>query len=123
MIRRPPRSTRTDTLFPYTTLFRSQGGQDAPGLQGLGEEVRDGFLVPVAPRLREAQGEVEDDEDQRQVAPDVDPCAGRHGQRAEARDPRSEEHTSELQSLMRISYAVFCLKKKKKQQTETRTNL
>src|SRR3546814_8407642 len=79
MIRRPPRSTRTDTLFPYTTLFRSFGFRYCPFPQRLvclpvnckcGASVRDGYN-------------------------------------------RSEEHTSELQSLMRISYAVFCLKKKK----------
>src|SRR3546814_10282197 len=85
MIRRPPRSTRTDTLFPYTTLFRSAGGDAAgPGKQ---------HLFPGRP-------------------------AHHHGPRRQERDPdrrirgRSEEHTSELQSLMRISYAVFCLKKK-----------
>src|SRR3546814_8892097 len=82
MIRRPPRSTRTDTLFPYTTLFRS-AMQDAT-LSACG-------ISPVH------QGT---------------PCASRF-----TRTTRSEEHTSELQSLMRISYAVFCLKKKK-QQTE-----
>src|SRR3546814_6766118 len=74
MIRRPPRSTRTDTLFPYTTLFRSFSCAQArrgPGLLG---------TIPFDPSQ---------------------PCT------------RSEEHTSELQSLMRISYAVFCLKKKK----------
>src|SRR3546814_3062250 len=80
MIRRPPRSTRTDTLFPYTTLFRSQ-------------------------------------------------CTGRLSARRGTRQPssrwhrlphrRSEEHTSELQSLMRISYAVFCLKKKKPTKKKT----
>src|SRR3546814_8217743 len=84
MIRRPPRSTRTDTLFPYTTLFRSP-------------ESRLRFLLRLP--LRSATRRP--------------PC-------------RSEEHTSELQSLMRISYAVFCLKKKKKTkiqkpQTTTRT--
>src|SRR3546814_10066694 len=72
MIRRPPRSTRTDTLFPYTTLFRSD---------------RESLLR--GPRACCSAG-----------------CGGLR--------PRSEEHTSELQSLMRISYAVFCLKKKKK---------
>src|SRR3546814_1079374 len=76
MIRRPPRSTRTDTLFPYTTLFRS-----TPSV------VR---LPPSAKRRM-------------QIVPT--PCSP---------STRSEEHTSELQSLMRISYAVFCLKKKKK---------
>src|SRR3546814_1836421 len=90
MIRRPPRSTRTDTLFPYTTLFRSQ--------------------------LRRRQSA-------RQARREIHAAAGRGG---DARNDiartmiaeaglaaRSEEHTSELQSLMRISYAVFCLKKKK----------
>src|SRR3546814_8965637 len=77
MIRRPPRSTRTDTLFPYTTLFRSQ--EPAGG-------VRDGECVAGVRRLARPRP------------------AGGNGR-------RSEEHTSELQSLMRISYAVFCLKK------------
>src|SRR3546814_7975418 len=81
MIRRPPRSTRTDTLFPYTTLFRS----------------------PARGRAR-ARGR--GDEDLREHA-------GRARAPRGARRGRSEEHTSELQSLMRISYAVFCLKKKK----------
>src|SRR3546814_3159008 len=77
MIRRPPRSTRTDTLFPYTTLFRS------PSLRPYGSGRR------------------------------------RRTARAEPRVNRSEEHTSELQSLMRISYAVFCLKKKNYEHTDT----
>src|SRR3546814_5962123 len=96
MIRRPPRSTRTDTLFPYTTLFRSRcthlrlrhhlllgrphGDAGLPVHEGKALE----HALPPRPRPR------------RQGAED-----------------RSEEHTSELQSLMRISYAVFCLKKKK----------
>src|SRR3546814_1886373 len=81
MIRRPPRSTRTDTLFPYTTLFRSRS--------------------PKAPRRAAAM-------------PFYATTNGMRGQPAKAdpRATRSEEHTSELQSLMRISYAVFCLKKK-----------
>src|SRR3546814_2816084 len=86
MIRRPPRSTRTDTLFPYTTLFRSE--VTAAGLFGydrpLHFEIGFGGGEHLAYRA--------------DLLPD-------HG--------RSEEHTSELQSLMRISYAVFCLKKKK----------
>src|SRR6056297_4286421 len=82
MIRRPPRSTRTDTLFPYTTLFRSP-----PAAGGRGSTWR----TPSAARSS---------------APT--PCRR-----------RSEEHTSELQSLRRISSAVFCLKKKKKTQQET----
>src|SRR3546814_14979563 len=85
MIRRPPRSTRTDTLFPYTTLFRSH---DDP-------------LYRADP-ARKAEG----------GAPRTGKgAAGLH--RGRGVDQRSEEHTSELQSLMRISYAVFCLKKKK----------
>src|SRR3546814_14297612 len=74
MIRRPPRSTRTDTLFPYTTLFRSPG-RSSRFVPGCGT-----WAIALA---------------------------------AATRTLRSEEHTSELQSLMRISYAVFCLKKKK----------
>src|SRR3546814_14822361 len=80
MIRRPPRSTRTDTLFPYTTLFRSPRKAVA------------GWPGSLAARA----------------------AACRDGLAATAAFRRSEEHTSELQSLMRISYAVFCLKKKKK---------
>src|SRR3546814_3934464 len=87
MIRRPPRSTRTDTLFPYTTLFRSARA----GNLGLGH-VAGRHAVAGVGRV----GIVDD------AVPVV---RGRQ---------RSEEHTSELQSLMRISYAVFCLKKKKK---------
>src|SRR3546814_1183637 len=76
MIRRPPRSTRTDTLFPYTTLFRSGRTRE----RGVNDEGR------ITSRLFQGAN-------------------------------RSEEHTSELQSLMRISYAVFCLKKKKQTMT------
>src|SRR3546814_5481889 len=100
MIRRPPRSTRTDTLFPYTTLFRS--------LTEMGDPARAGVL-PVQVDVTAGQG---------------GPHGGATGQAAGALHvraggleglggDRSEEHTSELQSLMRISYAVFCLKKKK----------
>src|SRR3546814_8136102 len=119
MIRRPPRSTRTDTLFPYTTLFRSQARQH-PGLGPL----------------------VEGDDDDRNNQPGQRVGFGvAHGRTfhpvvcrpcslvipSAARDLpgrmcdsslRSEEHTSELQSLMRISYAVFCLKKKKNNQNK-----
>src|SRR3546814_10827917 len=101
MIRRPPRSTRTDTLFPYTTLFRSNGlglaAAPAPApAPSYPQDCRE------APEAQGAQGRRP-----RNAARPVAPC--RMG-REEA--PRSEEHTSELQSLMRISYAVFCLKKK-----------
>src|SRR3546814_1007589 len=104
MSRRPPRSTRTDTLFPYTTLFRSLH-RDAVDLRDRdrGASVLCGAgAAPVrqARPLRPRRG------------------GGRSGldsRGGEGRKRRSEEHTSELQSLMRISYAVFCLKKKNKQ--------
>src|SRR3546814_10808526 len=94
MIRRPPRSTRTDTLFPYTTLFRSAEAAARPGRS----------------RGRAAAGTGRDDRGAtpHRAAGEAHPRAG------EPVGDRSEEHTSELQSLMRISYAVFCLKKKKK---------
>src|SRR3546814_3727796 len=107
MIRRPPRSTRTDTLFPYTTLFRSRPGSS-----------RDGIADPDAQQHRRARRLWPVD---RRRARDP----GRGGEMehvliVEARFYRSEEHTSELQSLMRISYAVFCLKKKKKYKQKTK---
>src|SRR3546814_10819075 len=88
MIRRPPRSTRTDTLFPYTTLFRS---------------------------VHEVPSAMHQDVDQ--LAERVAHVEAAHAPGFVGGAVRSEEHTSELQSLMRISYAVFCLKKKKKQHT------
>src|SRR3546814_6697070 len=94
MIRRPPRSTRTDTLFPYTTLFRSAELGKAVDPIGLADDRESGN----APAEAEFDDAAIDD-------------AGR--QARSSRLARSEEHTSELQSLMRISYAVFCLKKKK----------
>src|SRR3546814_4064918 len=104
VIRRPPRSTRTDTLFPYTTLFRSRRPAHSPwpppGCRPSGRFRR----FPGAPRPP------------RRVPDERWESARRHGwQQGWQRPcgPRSEEHTSELQSLMRISYAVFCLKKKK----------
>src|SRR3546814_8431922 len=108
MIRRPPRSTRTDTLFPYTTLFRSESQGEADGevahpRAGLGDQEvarRDLDEVAVEEDRYPAQPE--------QVHHDL---RGHVLQRGDDGD-RSEEHTSELQSLMRISYAVFCLKKK-----------
>src|SRR3546814_6459777 len=93
MIRRPPRSTRTDTLFPYTTLFRSAQRRHKPDAR-----------CPVDARKTIARIPLVHIADRSPVCIAifaVDPA-------------RSEEHTSELQSLMRISYAVFCLKKKKK---------
>src|SRR3546814_8204806 len=120
MIRRPPRSTRTDTLFPYTTLFRSLNALSAAdtllvplqceffALEGLSqllktvERVQQVFnpglgIIGVALTMFDRRNRLTD-----QVSDDVRECLGN----------RSEEHTSELQSLMRISYAVFCLKKK-----------
>src|SRR3546814_9403417 len=121
MIRRPPISTRTDTLFPYTTLFRSQRRQASGGFSWLPlVKLRRAFQLaergqrrfvhrlsgkaPLDPRARARSigGHA------RFPSPEA-PARHRH--------PRSEEHTSELQSLMRISYAVFCLKKKQKKQT------
>src|SRR3546814_2466928 len=93
MIRRPPRSTRTDTLFPYTTLFRSL----ADAFHRIFDRILDGEDVARA------------------VVEQAQACIERGGLARTGRPgDRSEEHTSELQSLMRISYAVFCLKKKKK---------
>src|SRR3546814_1217351 len=98
MIRRPPRSTRTDTLFPYTTLFRSGLGWQRirPQEPARGDETAEGSRLGGEGRQ-------------------AGQCQGRavHHHLHDAGPVRSEEHTSELQSLMRISYAVFCLKKKK----------
>src|SRR3546814_2672582 len=105
MIRRPPRSTRTDTLFPYTTLFRSRFGDartdaDQP--------------LPPAALARRARPRIDEHPLQRPRSRQTPGQRGRRPARNPRREDRSEEHTSELQSLMRISYAVFCLKKKKK---------
>src|SRR3546814_6086075 len=107
MIRRPPRSTRTDTLFPYTTLFRSQAPSDPAALRPPAREGRGTALVGGAERTP--------DPARRQTARGPDRRSPARVREVPGHDPeRSEEHTSELQSLMRISYAVFCLKKKKK---------
>src|SRR3546814_2326261 len=106
MIRRPPRSTRTDTLFPYTTLFRSRvfetgGGEIVLALEIISDA---GGVEPDAPR------DIGEGHALRALGVDR---LGRGGENRVALGmKRSEEHTSELQSLMRISYAVFCLKKK-----------
>src|SRR3546814_1935959 len=122
MLRRPPRSTRTDTLFPYTTLFRSDGGSDPAGLRSLQQPSRraretedlhrsarpEFFHEPARTIIRHVP-----------VRPKriVDDVARRRAGRTPHRlisftsEARSEEPTSELQSLMRISYAVLCLKK------------
>src|SRR3546814_10602024 len=101
MIRRPPRSTRTDTLFPYTTLFRSLERHRDPRIErGYRHHHR---------RQRLAGHRLE----QVEIAQHAVRFRGDR-QRMPRLGARSEEHTSELQSLMRISYAVFCLKKKKR---------
>src|SRR3546814_3381658 len=112
MIRRPPRSTRTDTLFPYTTLFRSphlllalRGGASKPER-----------LLQPGRQLVHGEGKG----NARHRPPQLQPAFGSQlllHLEAAIPDLRSEEHTSELQSLMRISYAVFCLKKKKQPDT------
>src|SRR3546814_7031949 len=122
MIRRPPRSTRTDTLFPYTTLFRSRvlPHPDRAGAEAVGrlphnrarraDDVRDRLErlddAAIVGGMDNRAGRMADEIEQ----PDRRALAVEFGKIAEH---RSEEHTSELQSLMRISYAVFCLKKKK----------
>src|SRR3546814_10847258 len=115
MIRRPPRSTRTDTLFPYTTLFRSLE-PDAKGAL-LAWCVSKCLTVGLptaqgtAQRIVERIGSILEVD----VAAWWRPTRARYFERVKKDHLlRSEEHTSELQSLMRISYAVFCLKKKKK---------
>src|SRR3546814_9922686 len=119
MIRRPPRSTRTDTLFPYTPLFRS-AAETAVSARVLAPVGRVGAcgvagVVGICAWPR--------------TAPLTAPCALTLCARASGENTaaarataRSEEHTSELQSLMRISYAVFCLKKKKKNKKSQKHN-
>src|SRR3546814_4737763 len=114
MIRRPPRSTRTDTLFPYTTLFRSL------------PPVREAPLLDRSPQ----PGDVPANQVLLELPLDRLPFVlrqagiGQHRRQVVLQHPvgRSEEHTSELQSLMRISYAVFCLKKKKHTTTQSYPN-
>src|SRR3546814_1471468 len=105
MIRRPPRSTRTDTRFPYTTLFRS------PMVGGTADLVRADELHIV--KLGLLKKIYEDTAELLQVSFGKEMINVLSRAFAAIEVPRSEEHTSELQSLMRISYAVFCLKKKK----------
>src|SRR3546814_4515925 len=115
MHRRPPRSTRTDTLFPYTTLFRSNRAKGCP--------VRDGAIsadLRARRRIGTATyyfklGQFFRAANRYMIEPCPDPPSPRWS--ASPAPFRSEEHTSELQSLMRLSYAVFCLKKKKRTQS------
>src|SRR3546814_6320181 len=114
MIRRPPRSTRTDTLFPYTTLFRSRAPAAAHRHRA-GRVAAAGVRRPGDGRAGAAEpGQERDRVDARHSRGQARAARGRPGEPGR----RSEEHTSELQSLMRISYAVFCLKKKKKQRKQ-----
>src|SRR3546814_1730146 len=107
MIRQPPRSTRTDTLFPYTTLFRSAAEAVQRQEIAVGAIESADRVIPTASELESIAAEIAE---QQVVADPTDD--GVAVLAAEDRVvSRSEEHTSELQSLMRISYAVFCLKK------------
>src|SRR3546814_5460609 len=120
MIRRPPRSTRTDTLFPYTPLFRSNG-------QACRRERRHDaiFTFDLVRRAEESAGRLapEDILRARGIGHEIGRIRLPAFELADA-ERRSEEHTSELQSLMRISYAVFCLKKKKQKHIHSHnTNL
>src|SRR3546814_11029602 len=112
MIRRPPRSTRTDTLFPYTTLFRSNDNlintefNTAFAIQyQLFRSYEQQLLISNTTKFVQQYEEISQNGELRPILEYFDYYSANH---------RSEEHTSELQSLMRISYAVFCLKKKTK---------
>src|SRR3546814_10668987 len=109
MIRRPPRSTRTDTLFPYKTLFRSPRRR-------IEYQHDQGFEYFQAPLLCPEGGQC-------RISGEARGTAGDRRQSIQDEGLRSEEHTPELQSLMRISYAVFCLKKKKSPQNITRKQI
>src|SRR3546814_2175858 len=122
MIRRPPRSTRTDTLFPYTTLFRSDADRNGrPADRAVDRKHR--LLAGRLP-LKSFRARCRRDQSRDEIAGGRGKEPRAHDERSHVRRgqpvhcgkaDRSEEHTSELQSLMRISYAVFCLKKKKQQ--------
>src|SRR3546814_2510983 len=133
MIRRPPRSTRTDTLFPYTTLFRSLGNVTVQASDTDGDNATGTVTVQVTDDVPTAQPDTDSVAEDGALIADGNVLTGAGGSDANATDgaadtlgadgasvtalARSEEHTSELQSLMRTSYAVFCLKKKKKKHT------
>src|SRR3546814_4978611 len=114
MIRRPPRSTRTDTLFPYTTLFRSTRPSNGYTEKeaALNKAFRDELNELAASSARFTP-----------LMSDSKEAAKRKPITVHAKLFRSEEHTSELQSLMRISYAVFCLKKKTKHKINKKQNI
>src|SRR3546814_16466155 len=124
MIRRPPRSTRTDTLFPYTTLFRSARHGLGRGGQLQLRRVRfqrDEFLPELRPRPHALPDGRGTEPSRRKLLHRERPLGHPSATGADCR-ARSEEHTSELQSLMRISYAVFCLKKKTNQNKTSLTD-
>src|SRR3546814_2100063 len=108
MRRRPPTSTRTDTRFPYTTLFRSSDHRRRHGLED--EQVNQ--IGPIGKLAQPIEGPAA--EQPRNPVDHAERTQVNQREEAEDEQLRSEEHTSELQSLMRISYAVFCLKNKKK---------
>src|SRR3546814_2559926 len=116
MIRRPPISTRTDTLFPYTTLFRSGSATELAPLVGRASAAITPAGLPSHSFTPSTFGCVESPYPGRGSATENLPCWGDRWPVISGALSlhRSEEHTSELQSLMRISYAVFCLKKKNK---------
>src|SRR3546814_1741160 len=126
MIRRPPRSTRTYTLFPYTTLFRSfrnapflRQSREFGGQDGFVRRLQVAIAVDIFDDVIALVHAMLDQRIARQRADHEDAGRGAFEHRRQFREgqavaARSEEHTSELQSLMRISYAVFCLKKKKR---------
>src|SRR3546814_4645879 len=116
MILRPPRSTRTDTLFPYTTLFRSLG----PPIERIHFISDRSFDEPIPYFANKLCGHAQPYGFRLRVGNDF--CLARFiaNHLAIGLDPRSEEHTSELPSLMRISYAVFCLKNKTQHITITK---
>src|SRR3546814_9438605 len=113
MIRRPPRSTRTDTLFPYTTLFRSMR-YSISNTAEYGDLTRGDRVIsePTREAMKKILADIQSGDFAREWI--AENRAGQENfQRLREEQKRSEEHTSELQSLMRISYAVFCLKKNK----------
>src|SRR3546814_5043824 len=118
MVPRPPRAKRTDPLLPYPTLFRSELGSaagHARGHEGADPDEQGGDR----PLGEDADGGAGDDGQYHPQGKPVDAALRGLARHLPARAQRSEEHTSELQSLMRISYAVFCLKKKKKKKDNT----
>src|SRR3546814_6004347 len=120
MIPRPPRSTRTDTLFPYTTRFRSKGRKSAAaskiaaGLlaaKGVSASASD-RIVRTKDRMKDKIEDIDLDAAKEKISSLAEKASDVVSSATRVASERSEEHTSELQSLMRISYAVFCLKKK-----------